>query len=54
MDVFSQDSSLADDVERTMVRCFARHRRLRSEIEEAARFAAARERLELQLALLSS
>jgi hypothetical protein len=54
MDVFSEDSSFADDVERSMVRCFARHRRLHSEIEEAARSAAARERLELQLARLSS
>jgi hypothetical protein len=51
--VFSLDSSLADNVERSMVRRFARDRRLRSEIEEAARVAAARERLELQLALLS-
>jgi hypothetical protein len=51
--VFSQDSSLADDVERSMLRRFARERRLRYEIEEAARLAAARERLELQLALLS-
>ena len=50
MEVFSGDSSVADDLERNMERQLARHRRLRSEIDEAARLAAAFERLELQLA----
>ena len=50
MEAFSRDSKVADDLELHMVRRVARQRRLRSEIEEAARLAAAHERLELQLA----
>ena len=50
MEAFSRDGTVADDLEQHMVRRVARQRRLRSEIEEAARLAAAYERLELQLA----
>jgi hypothetical protein len=45
-----QDSEVVDHLERDMLRRVARQRRLRTEIAEAARWAAAYERLELQLA----